>query len=109
MMAKKRQNTGVLAALSSAVFLGLTPVFGRLAILNGFSPLAVVTLRTGLAALMLLLIIAIFRPQYLYIFPVGLMGCFLAGAINGLGSLLYYLALGDLPASLGQLLYAIYP
>ena len=109
MLAKKRQNTGVLAALSSAVFLGLTPVFGRLAILSGFSPLAVVTLRTGLAASLLLLIIALFLPRYLYIFPVGLVGCFLAGAINGLGSLLYYLALGDLPAGLGQLLYAIYP
>ncbi len=109
MMANKRQNTGVVAALSSSLFLGLTPVFGRWAILNGFSPLAVVTLRTGMAAVMLLAIIALFRPKYLYIFPVGLMGCILAGAINGLGSLLYYMALGDLPATLGQLLYAIYP
>jgi drug/metabolite transporter (DMT)-like permease len=109
MMMNKRQTTGVLAALSSAVFLGLAPVFGRWAILNGFSPLAVVTLRTGMAAIMLLAIIALFRPRYLYIFPVGLIGCMLAGAINGLGSLLYYMALGDLPASLGQLLYALYP
>jgi drug/metabolite transporter (DMT)-like permease len=109
MMVNKRQTTGILAALSSAIFLGLAPVFGRWAILNGFSPLAVVSLRTGMAAIMLLVIIALFRPQYLYIFPVGLMGCILAGVINGLGSLLYYMALGDLPASLGQLLYALYP
>ena len=97
MLANKRRSTGIVAALSSALFLGLAPVFGRWAILNGFSPLAVVTLRTGMAAAMLLAIIAIFRPQYLYIFPVGLVGCMLAGAINGLGSLLYYMALGDLP------------
>jgi drug/metabolite transporter (DMT)-like permease len=45
----------------------------------------------------------------LYIFPVGLAGCFLAGTINGLGSLLYYVALSELPASVGQLLYALYP
>ena len=109
MLANKRRSTGIVAALSSALFLGLAPVFGRWAILNGFSPLAVVTLRTGMAAAMLLAIIAIFRPQYLYIFPVGLVGCMLAGAINGLGSLLYYMALGDLPASLGQLLYSLYP
>lgn len=109
MSINKRQSTGILAALSSAVFLGLAPVFGRWAILNGFSPLAVVTLRTGLAALMLLVIITIFRRQFLYIFPVGLIGCVLAGTINGLGSLLYYLALGDLPASLGQILYSLYP
>lgn len=104
-----RQSVGILAALSSAVFLGLAPVFGRWAILNGFSPLAVVTLRTCIAAVILLLIMALFRPQFLYIFPLGLVGCLLAGAINGLGSLLYYMALGELPASLGQLLYALYP
>lgn len=109
MLANKRRSTGILAALSSALFLGLAPVFGKWAILSGFSPLAVVTLRTGMAAIMLLGIIALFRPNYLYIFPVGLMGCVLAGAINGLGSLLYYVALGDLPATLGQLLYSLYP
>ena len=95
--------------MSSAVFLGVLPVFGRWAILNGFSPLAVVTLRTCMASAILFIIMAIFRPQFLYIFPVGLIGCILAGIINGLGSLLYYMALGDLPASLGQLLYAVYP
>lgn len=105
----RRRNAGVIAALSSAVFLGVLPVFGRWAILNGFSPLAVVTLRTCMASAILFIIMAVFRPKFLYIFPVGLIGCMLAGAINGLGSLLYYMALGDLPASLGQLLYAIYP
>lgn len=109
MTASKRQSTGILAALSSAFLLGLAPVFGRWAILSGFSSLLVVALRTGLAAAMIFFIMLIFRRQFLYIFPVGLIGCFLAGAINGLGSLLYYMALGELPASLGQLLYALYP
>jgi drug/metabolite transporter (DMT)-like permease len=109
MSGNKRQSTGVLAALSSAVFLGLAPVFGRWAILTGFSALAVVALRTGLATAILFTLMFIFRRQFLYIFPVGLAGCFLAGAINGIGSLLYYMALADLPASLGQLLYALYP
>lgn len=62
-----------------------------------------------MASAILFIIMAIFRPKFLYIFPVGLLGCILAGVINGLGSLLYYMALGELPASLGQLLYAIYP
>lgn len=109
MGSNKRQSRGVLAALSSAALLGLAPVFGRMAILTGFSPLAVVALRTSLATLVILVAIAIFRRQYLYIFPVGLAGCFLAGAINGLGSVLYYLALGQLHASVGQLLYSLYP
>jgi drug/metabolite transporter (DMT)-like permease len=109
MRANKRQSAGIFAALASAVFLGLAPVFGRWAILLGFSWQAVVALRTGLATLMLFVLMLIFKRQFLYIFPVGLFGCFLAGGINGLGSLLYYMALGQLPASLGQLLYAIYP
>ncbi len=103
------QTAGILAALASAVFLGLAPVFGRWAILLGFSPLSVVALRTGLAMLMVFLIILLFQRTFLYIFPVGLIGCLLAGGINGLGSLLYYMALGKLPASIGQLLYSLYP
>ena len=87
----------------------MAPVFGKAAITMGFSPLAVVALRTGFAATIVLAAIAIFYRHYLYIFPVGLIGCILAGTINGLGSLLYYLALGRLDASLGQLLYSLYP
>ena len=106
---QKKQTTGIFAAFSSALFLGLAPVFGKLAITLGFTPFAVVALRTGLAAGILLLIIALFYRQYLYIFPIGLAGCVLAGMINGLGSLLYYLALQRLDASIGQLLYSLYP
>ncbi len=80
-----------------------------MAITLGFTPFAVVALRTGFAAGILLLVVALFYRQYLYIFPVGLIGCGLAGAINGLGSLLYYLALQRLDASIGQLLYSLYP
>jgi drug/metabolite transporter (DMT)-like permease len=104
-----KQTAGILAAFSSAIFLGLAPVFGKLAITLGFTPFAVVALRTGFAAGILLLVISLFYRQYLYIFPVGLAGCGLAGAINGLGSLLYYLALQRLDASIGQLLYSLYP
>jgi drug/metabolite transporter (DMT)-like permease len=106
---QKKQTAGILAAFSSAVFLGFAPVFGKLAITLGFTPFAVVALRTGFAAGMLLLVIALFYRQHLYIFPIGLIGCALAGAINGFGSLLYYLALQRLDASVGQLLYSLYP
>lgn len=109
MAGKTRQRVGIVAALSSAMLLGMNPVLGRWAILEGFSPLLVVAIRTGMAALLMLVYLLLFRRQFFYIFPVGLFGCFLAGALNGLGSLLYYQALGSLPASLGQLLYSLYP
>jgi drug/metabolite transporter (DMT)-like permease len=105
----QKHTIGIAAASCSAFFLGFAPVFGKLAINGGFSPLAVVALRTGLAGSILLLVIAVFYRRFLYIFPVGLIGCALAGAINGIGSLLYYLALERLEASVGQLLYSLYP
>ncbi len=100
---------GVIAALGSAFFLGLAPVFGRQAILLGMAPLAVVAIRTALAALLLLLVIIFFYRRYLFIYPAGLLGCVMAGWINGLGSLFYYSALGRIDAGLGQLLYSLYP
>lgn len=101
--------TGIGSALASALFLGMAPVFGKQAIALGFSPLAVVAIRTSLAAGLLLLIMALFRRSYLFMYPAGLLGCGLAGALNGIGSILYYLALQRLSASVGQLIYSLYP
>lgn len=106
---KTERSKGIQAALISAFLLGLAPVLGRQAILFGFSPLAVVALRTGFAATFLFLIVAIFKRPFLFIYPVGFIGCMLAGIINGIGSIFYYMALARLPASIGQMLYSLYP
>jgi drug/metabolite transporter (DMT)-like permease len=108
-MHQKGKAKGIQAAASSALFLGMAPIFGKLAILFGFSPLAVVAFRTGIAFILLFSIMLIFYRQFLYIFPVGLLGCLLAGFINGIGSILYYSALSRLDASIGQLLNSFYP
>ena len=99
---------GISAALTSALLLGLLPVFGKQALLSGFSPLVVVSLRSGIAVC-LLFVVMLFNRSYFYIYPVGLVGCFLAGFINGIGSIFYYFALARLDASVGHLLYAFYP
>ena len=106
---QRARETGIAAALSSALFLGLCPVFGKLSINAGFSALSVVALRTVFAALFVLLIVLVFYRNMFYIYPVGLLGCVLAGLINGFGSILYYEALERLSASLGQILYSLYP
>src|SRR6266508_5492672 len=107
---QKTRLTGINAALVSAFFLGLAPVFGKAAMgADKFSPLAVVALRTGLAAFLLFAIMLLFRRQFLYIYPAGLMGCALAGAVNGIGSIFYYVGLSKLHASIAQMLYALYP
>lgn len=109
---KKRsslRSKGINAALFSAFFLGMAPIFGKQAIALGISPYAVVALRTFLATLLLFLVMLIFRRKYLYIYPAGLIGCLLAGFVNGIGSLFYYNALGKIDAGLGQMLYMLYP
>ncbi len=107
-MNQKIRTQGITAALSSALLLGIIPIFGKQALLSGFSPLSVVALRTGIAVL-LLLILMLFKRQYFYIYPVGLMGSFLAGFCNGIGSIFYYTALTRISASIGHLLYSLYP
>jgi drug/metabolite transporter (DMT)-like permease len=104
-----QRSKGINAALISALFLGMAPVFGRQAILLGLSPMAVVAIRTLAAALLLLAIMMIFYRKYLYIYPAGLLGCLLAGLINGIGSLFYYNSLGKIDAGVGQLIYSLYP
>lgn len=109
MQQSRGRTTGVISSLAAAMFLGLAPVFGKAAIESGFSPLFVVAVRTSLATVLLFLLIAIFKRHYLYIFPAGLLGCLLAGALNGAGSILYYQSLSHLSASIGQLIYSVYP
>ena len=103
------RTKGINAALFSAFFLGLAPIFGKQAIESGVNPLGVVAMRTLFATLLLFVVMLIFQRKYLYIYPAGLIGCLMAGAINGVGSLFYYSALGKIDAGLGQMLYMLYP
>ncbi|MBN2043676.1 MAG: DMT family transporter [Anaerolineales bacterium] len=109
---KKKINLrakGINAALFSAFFLGLAPIFGKQAIEMGVNPLGVVAMRTLFATLLLFVAMLLFQRKYLYIYPAGLIGCLMAGIINGIGSLFYYSALGKIDAGLGQMLYMLYP
>lgn len=97
-----------MAAFLTPLFLGMNPVFGKLAYNNGADPFTVAALRTVIAVLILGLFYYIFARQYLYIYPVGLINCVMVGFVNGVGSLLYYNGLNLLDASLAQLLNGMY-
>jgi drug/metabolite transporter (DMT)-like permease len=106
---KRTQAKGIHAALASALFLGFTPVFGKLAIRYGLPPLAVVALRTLFATSLIFILVLVRNRSYLYIYPAGLLGCLLAGSINGIGSIFFYISLGRIDASLGQIIFSLYP
>lgn len=108
-MKANHQTRGIFAGLFSAVMLGLAPIFGKLAMNGGFSPLILVAFRSGVAGLLLLLIFLVFKRKFLAIYPIGLLGCAVAGLLNGIGSILYYTAISRMDASIAQLLYSFYP
>ncbi|MAS35305.1 MAG: hypothetical protein CL610_14930 [Anaerolineaceae bacterium] len=100
--------TGIIVALSTPVFLGMAPIFGKLAFNAGADPFTVAAVRTAIAVGLLWAVYLIFFRKFIYIYPAGLMGCIVIGAINGIGSLFYYGGLGLLDASLTQLLNGMY-
>ena len=103
------RQKGISAGFASAFMLGLTPIFGKQALILGFSPLSVVAIRSGIAVLLLLAMLLIFQRQFFYIYNLGLVGCLLAGFVNGTGSILFYTGLSRIDATIGQLLYSFYP
>lgn len=100
--------SGVIIALLTPVFLGVAPIFGKMAIQAGADPFSVAAMRTMVAVGLLWTIYLLFFRKFIYIYPAGLMGCVVIGAINGIGSLFYYSGLSMLDASLAQLLNGMY-
>lgn len=89
-------------------FLGLAPILGKFAIGAGADPFSIAAIRTVIAAGLLWALYALFARRYITIYPAGLLGCIIVGAINGIGSLFYYSGLGLLDASLVQLINGMY-
>ncbi|HLY29195.1 MAG TPA: DMT family transporter [Aggregatilineales bacterium] len=106
--ARRRNTRGLTAALMSPIFLGMAPVLGKLALLGGSDPFTVAATRTVIAAAFLWVAYLLFGRRYIYIYPAGLLGCVVVGAVNGIGSLFYYNGLQFLSASVVQLLNATY-
>lgn len=99
---------GVIAAFLTPIFLGMAPIFGKLAINAGADSFTVAAWRTAIAVIFLWVIYALMWRKYIYIYPAGLLGCVVIGTVNGIGSLFYYSGLGMLDASLAQLLNGMY-
>lgn len=108
-MSRNSSDYGFIAALITPILMGIAPIFGKLAIHAGVDPYTLAAIRTCMAALLLWMIYLAFFRQYIYIFPAGLLGTIVVGAVNGFGSLLYYNGLLLLDnASLAQLLNMLY-
>ncbi|GAB4571913.1 MAG: hypothetical protein Kow0077_09850 [Anaerolineae bacterium] len=105
---ERQRRLELLYSFLSPVFLGMAPLFGKLAYQSGSDPFTVAAIRTIIAAAILWLLYALFWRKYIYIYPAGLLGCVVIGVVNGLGSLMFYTGLEHLDASLTQLLNGMY-
>ncbi len=101
---------GYRAVILSACFFALISQLTKLAYSYGMTPLQLLTLQSGIAAMLLVVYALLFRPQVLRI-PSGFMPKLLAHSLIGsLGTnVLYALTLLYLPASLGTMLFFTYP
>lgn len=105
---RRTNQVGLVAALMTPFFLGLNPIFGKLAYQHGADPFTVAALRTVIAVFVLWIIYYTFWRRFLFIYPAGLMNCIAIGFVNGIGSLFYYNGLSLLDASIAQLLNGMY-
>lgn len=108
-MSKQQTNARAIATVfATPALLGMAPIFGKLAINTGADPFSVAALRTIMAMAILWGAYLLLFRKYIFIYPAGLLGCIVIGAINGIGSLFYYGGLEILDASLAQLINGMY-
>ncbi|HRE47777.1 MAG TPA: DMT family transporter [Aggregatilineales bacterium] len=105
---KLRLSQRRLILICYPIFLGLAPIFGKMAIRAGADPFTLAALRTVVAAGILWVVYLLFARKYIFVYPAGLLGCIVVGTVNGIGSLFYYNGLSRLDASVAQLLNATY-
>jgi drug/metabolite transporter (DMT)-like permease len=105
----RRHLKSIVATLLATLFAGMAPILGKLAFEAGVDPSSLVALRTALAAGLLWSFYLLFWRRYISISWQSLGGCIGMGVANGVGSLLYYNGLSRVDASLGHLLYSMYP
>jgi drug/metabolite transporter (DMT)-like permease len=100
-----RQSTG---AFLSPLFMGLAPFFAKMAYHAGAEPYTVIALRMVLAAGALWVAYLFFGRRYIRSWWLGIAMSSLAGVINGLGSICYYLGLTRVDASLASIINISY-
>ena len=103
------RTRGFLWAVFASVCLSTVPAVVKIGLTDGADPLQLLVPRMVLGAALLWLWIGVTRPQRLRIEPRGLRYCALAGGVNAVNLLLFYLGLRRVGASVAILIFSIYP
>ena len=100
---------GWLLAIASTVVFSLVTPLGKAALDGGFHPTAILSLRFGLASLLLALTMAWTAPKTLRTDRRGVLVAGFAGILNGLGAVGFFWSLRRLDSSVATMLFALSP
>ncbi len=103
------RSRGFFLVLFAALCLSTLPTVVRFGLQHGADPLQLLAPRMTLGAALLWLWLGIARPHRIRIDVRGLRTCSLAGGVNGVALLLFYLGLRRVGASVAILVFSIYP
>lgn len=103
------RSRGLLLVLFASLCLSTLPTVVRFGLQHGADPLQLLAPRMILGAALLWLWLGVSRPHRMRIDVRGLRTCALAGAINTVALVLFYLGLRRVGASVAILVFSIYP
>jgi len=102
-------SRGFILVLFAALCLSTVPTVLRVGLETGADPLRLLAPRMVLGAALLWLWVGVTRPASLRIDRAGLRYCALAGAVNAVNLLMFYLGLRRVGASVAILVFSVYP
>ncbi len=102
------RKRGIRNAMLASLFLGWAPILGKMAYHYGVTPFTLAAVRMIVAVAILWVGYLIFWRSWPRVSWQILTGCIAVGAVNGIGSLLYYSGLSRLDASLASFLNTVY-
>jgi len=103
------QRRGLVLVLMAGLMLSTVPVAVKFGLEAGVAPSKLLAPRMLVACLLLWLYVGITRPHRLRIDRRGLRDCALAGSLNSISLLLFYLALERLDAGVTIVIFSVYP
>lgn len=106
---RNRPQWGLVIAVIASMALGLNSTFAKFAYRAGLDPNTLTALRLNVAALVLWLLFLLRWRALIPISRQALLGCMMMGAANFTAQISYYWGLTRISASLGTLIFYLYP
>lgn len=109
MIPTRHDTRGLLLALSSVACMSIAPILVKVGLAVGVGPVMLLTLRMIVATVIFWGVFALFWPHWLRLGGRGLIGCAAVAAANATSLLCFYWAMTRIAASVGHMIFSIFP